>query len=259
MDNPFTKPIPQKEEEEEEKLPVHKESSPPAVKNEENFLLQEIGETLDLSETQKEQITQYMRKIEVGGVGLVSSPMVCKDEACPFKNKCPIKITGADMTNLVGRPCPVEGAIHRKTTSELAYSLGIDLTNEYTDAFDRRMIEDLATITILEKRALEEMSTDPEIGITSVGGFTPAGDPVDKIQLNPRILLLEKLGRLKTKIQQELLATRKSKVAALGRADDASKKAAEIMKRVQEVVSKNAERTRMNNEDIMDADFEVKK
>jgi len=257
MPNPFKNLLVEEVEPtyEESTLPEVRETLPPVQIEHNEFLLEEIGDKVHFNDNQLAQIKQYMKRIDMG-VGLVAAPMICKDEACPFKSKCPIKGTGADMTNLVGKACPVEGAIHRKTVDELARSLGMDLSNEYTDGFDKRMIDDLATITILEKRALEEMSNEPGIGITSACGFTPDGDPIEKLQLNPRVLLIEKLGRVKSKIQQELIATRRSKVAALGHSEDVSKKAADLMSRINSVIERHKREARVTNEDIIEAEFE---
>jgi len=107
---------------------------------------------------------------------------------------------------------------------------------------------------MLKQRALNEMAiTSPEIAEKFVGGYVD-DMPIEKVMLNPRVTLIEKLIKLELKIYSELLTTRKAKFQVAGRLDDLSKRQAELSEKMREVRARELAKAEANN-DIQDAEF----
>ena len=187
------------------------------------------------------------------GINICITPIICKD-SCPFQNLCPLFAMGEHPSS---KPCPVESAIMKKYRDQLAAGLGINMDDGNFDIFDMKLIDDLAMIQMLKRRALAELAEEPATAEKNIAGFlTVPGSPAEpffKTVSNPRIGTIQNLIKLETKLMTELLATRRSKFQAEGNASDPSIRAAELLRKMKEM--KAVER---NREEIVDADYEVK-
>ena len=236
--------------------PEPDEAQVPAVVQS-NYLVETLQEACDLTPEQVEGLNSYMVKARLG-MSLQIAPLICHD-GCPFVTKCPISMNKISLP--FGKPCPVEIAVMKQYRDELAVSLGID-ANAVASAFDRKLLDDLAFVHMIKMRlGIEMSSTDPEIAKEKVIGYSPQGDRVMGVVLNPRLGVLEKLMKLEKQIMTELMATRRAKFQATGNPDDASQVGATLLGRMEEAMQKKIDAAQTKNEkeihEIIDADYEV--
>ena len=264
MENPFgtvsgpvpgNKPIettePPKVEEPAEVLPSPMEESLPAIKQE-NQLLAEMELHRDLTPEQVEKLTIWTSRQDLG-MSVAQGPLMCR-EACPHGEVCPLF---TEKIHPVGKRCPVEGSLMLRWKQKWAISLGMDMNAGDNDAFDLKLLDDLAGISMLKQRALNEMAIEaPEIAEKFVGGYVD-DMPIEKVMLNPRITLIEKLIKLELKIYNELLATRKAKFQVAGRLDDLSKRHTELADKMRDVRQRELKKAEAAGE-VVDAEYEVK-
>jgi len=206
----------------------------------------------DLTPAQVEKLDIWHVKQDLG-MSIAQGPLVCRD-ACLHAEVCPLHQANIHP---VSKRCPVEGTLMLKWKQKWAESLGMDLDDSDNDAFDLKLLDDLAGISMLKNRAYNEMAiSSPDIAEKFVGGYVD-DMPIEKVMLNPRVTLIEKLIKLELKIYSELLTTRKAKFQVSGRLDDLSKRQAELADKMREVRAREIAKAEAAD-DIMDADFEVK-
>lgn len=219
--------------------------------NTDNYLVSKLSESVQLNPEQIEKLEVYS-SIAKQGFGLISGPMICSS-ACPYMAKCPIHLAGIPLPT--GKDCPVEWSLLKSSISSMARSLGIDLDGDNIDPFDAMLLNDLGVIILIEKRALEEMSSSPNTAPDMASGFDPSDNSIIyKPQMNPRVSLLEKLAKMKNRIMKELIATRKAKIDSAGKYRDASSIGAELLEKWREKAKK-----KVSDVTVVDAEFEVKK
>jgi hypothetical protein len=231
--------------EEERGLTVREDNLP--ANTDKSELVQELELYRDLNPAQIDKLEVWVARQDLG-MSVAQGPLVCR-EVCAHSEVCPLY---EDNLHPLGKRCPVEGSLMLRWKRRWAISLGMNLDKpEENDAFDLKLLDDLAAISMLKQRALNEMATQsPEIAETIVGGYVDDA-PIEKVVLNPRVQLIERLGKLELKIYNELLSTRKAKFQVAGRLDDLSRKQAELKKKMDEVREREREKA-------IDADFEVK-
>ena len=252
MPNPFgpdLRPKPDNTPEDQALVPV--EENPLAVQAP-NELVAELQLHRDLNPQQIEKLTVWVARQDLG-MAVAQGPLVCR-EGCGFKEICPLF---EDNIHPLGKRCPVEGSLMLRWKRKWATSLGMNLDKpDENDAFDLKLLDDLASISMLKQRALGEMATDaPEIAEKVIAGYVD-DQPMEKVILNPRVQLIERLGKLELKIYAELLSTRKAKFQVAGRIDDLSRRQAELKKKMEEVRAR--ELAKAEDAEVLDADYKVK-
>lgn len=215
-----------------------------------------IGETelyKDLTHEQKQALIEWTKRQDLG-MAVAQGPLICR-ENCAFKEVCPLY---EQNLHPLGKRCPIEGSLMLRWKNKWAASLGMDLNDpDANDAFDLKLLDDLASISMLKQRALNEMALEnPEIAEKVIAGYVE-DMPMEKVILNPRVQLIERFAKLELKIYNELLSTRKAKFQVAGRLDDLSKRQAELQKKMREAREKEMAKA-MSNGDVMEADYEVK-
>lgn len=236
----------------ENNLPAVREERLPAVR-EENELVNEVEIYRDLTPEQVDKLNAWVVRQDMG-LSIGSGPLICR-EGCPHQEVCPLY---QDNIHPLGKQCPVEASLIMRWKRRWAADIGIDLDDEVGGAFDLKLLDDLATISVLKRRAMIEMATEaPDIAETVVGGYVN-DQPIEKIYLNPRVQLIERLGKLELKMYNELLSTRKSKFQVAGRIDDLSKRQAEMAKKMREVREREEALAREQEAETIDAEFDVK-
>jgi len=238
-------------EEPEEALPRPAIDNLPALRQE-NQLIAEMELHRDLTPAQVEKLHIWTARQDLG-LSVAQGPLVCR-EACPHREVCPLF---EDNIHPIGKRCPVEGSLMLRWKNKWATSIGLNLDDPNNDAFDMKLLDDLAGISMLKQRALNEMATEsPEIAEKFIGGYVD-DMPIEKVMLNPRVQLIERLTKLELKMYSELLSTRKAKFQVAGRIDDLSKRQAELHEKMREVREREMAKAQANDE-IIDADYEVK-
>lgn len=253
-DNPFTNFVPQEPADrptgEPETGLARTEETLPAIPGAPNELVEEVLIHRDLNPLQIEKLTAWVDRQDLG-VSVASGPLVCR-EGCPHREVCPLY---QDNIHPLNKSCPIEASLMLRWKRKWAASLGMDLDEE-NDAFDMKMLDDLALISMLKRRAMVEMATaEPGIAEKIIAGYVDDA-PMEKVILNPRVQLIERLTKLELKAYGELLATRKSKFQVAGRIDDLSKRQAEMARKMREVREREEALAREQGE-LMDAEYEV--
>lgn len=255
MPNPFAEglvpPRPNREPEQEQVTETGlttREDLTPAVHGEFE-IIEEMGLYRDLNPEQIEKLKVWTARQDLG-LSVAQGPLVCR-EGCAHREMCPLF---QENIHPLGKRCPVESSLMIRWKRKWAQSLGMDLDRpDQNDAFDLKLLDDLASLSMLKARALNEMATEaPEIAEKIIAGYVDDA-PMEKVILNPRVQLIEKLGRLELKIYNELLSTRKAKFQVAGRIDDLSRRQAELKKKMDAIREREEAKV-----EIVDADFEVK-
>lgn len=224
----------------------------PLAERERNELVEETQIYRDLNPEQIEKLNVWVQRQDLG-LSVGSGPLICR-EGCSHKEVCPLY---ADNLHPLGKACPVEASLIIRWKRKWARSLNMNLDDpDDCDAFDMKLLDDLAMISMLKRRALNEMATEnPEIAEKIIAGYVD-DQPMEKVILNPRVQLIERFGKLEIKIYNELLATRNSKFKIAGRIDDLSRRQAEMAKKMREV--RERERQKAADNDVIDAEYEIK-
>jgi len=250
-DNPFALPgRPAREPRREPQLPAVRAET--ALVQPVNELVEEVLIHRDLNPEQIEKLTAWVERQDLG-LSVASGPLLCR-EGCPHRDVCPLY---KDNLHPLNKDCPIEASLMLRWKKKWARSLGMTLSDDENDAFDLKMLDDLASMSMLKRRAMVEMATEnPEIAEKVVGGYVD-DMPIEKVYLNPRVQLIERLAKLELKIYAELLATRKAKFQVAGRIDDLSKRQADMARKMREVREREADLA-AEQADTIDADFQVK-
>ena len=249
MTDPFANVLPpNRKEKPKNTLPARQEKNVPA-RQEQNEIVAETELYRDLNPHQIERLNIWMARQDLG-MSIGSGPLVCR-EGCAHREVCPLY---AENIHTLGKPCPVEASLMLHWKRKWAKSLGMDLDDpDANDAFDLKLLDDLAMISMLKRRALNEMATDsPEIAEKVIAGYVD-DQPMEKVILNPRVQLIERFGKLEIKIYNELLSTRKAKFQVAGRIDDLSRRQAELKRKMDEARQREEEKA-----ETIDAEFEIR-
>lgn len=174
-----------------------------------------------------------------------SLAMVCKGSNCPIYSLCPIKKSGIKVPE--GESCPVELSILDDAVNYYCDYLEIDTTTP-SGKVDLSLILEIARSELIEFRIDCRLALNPDPVRSQVKTVSVTGDTYEEEIPKAELDILERWSRMKIKIRQELLATRRAQVQAGAQLMDASKKSADLMERAQKAKEK-AEKQRREMEE----------
>ena len=185
-----------------------------------------------LTEVQKGNLARYTESVKFGFAPM-AGPMVCRDEQCPYFEKCPL------VRNKIDRPfggdCPVESYQIRQWTDQFSEAAGIN-PEDPSSAYDRMLVDQIVFQMTLEARAAMQLAMDPKIERRVISGYSPAGQPFYSNESSKAAEFYEKLVKTKLRLMRELLTTRKSKADAASKGyADPSKVAANLMEKAKKI------------------------
>jgi len=185
-----------------------------------------------LSEVQKSNIAKYEESVKYGFTP-VAGPMVCRDDKCPYFDKCPL------VRNKIERPmgedCPVEAFQIKQWTEQFSAAAAID-PDDPSSAYDRMLVDQIVFQMTLEARAAMQLALDPRIERKAISGYSPTGQPFYATENSKAADFYEKLIKTKLRLMRELLTTRKSKADAASKGyADPSKVAANLMEKANKI------------------------
>lgn len=191
-----------------------------------DFLSAEVRESLPV-ET-RNQLDAYSNSTKFGFAEQLG-PMICKDEQCPFAEKCPLRTAG--VVRPIGKDCPLEQAQIANWKYSLTNAATID-PNDPASAYDMIIVDQVVYQMLLEARAAMQLAMSPEIEREYVSGYNPMGMPFITRETSKAAEFYDKLVKTKLRLMRELLATRRSKAEAESKGyADPSKVAADLMQR----------------------------
>lgn len=177
-----------------------------------------------------------------------SVPIICKGRSCPYFQTC--WIPEADLQ--VGERCPIEiGAILERFDKYCA-QLNIVPEDEIVDA---GLVKDVVDIEIMMVRADGLLAKDGNLIEEVVAGISPKGQEYYKPEIHPAVELKEKLRKEKTRILNQLNATRKDNKDSGGMANDPSSVAARIIAKVRDLDKQGVIIDASPQEDSIDAEL----
>lgn len=167
---------------------------------------------------------------QVGSVhGMFSSvPIICRGRSCPYFHTCFIPLDELQP----GKRCPIEIATILERFDQYCRELNIDPEKEIVDA---GLVKEVVDLEIMMVRADGLLARDASVIEEVVGGMTQKGQKYYKPQIHTAVELKEKLRKEKTRILNQLNATRKDKKAELINNNDPSSVAAKIIQKVKEL------------------------
>lgn len=177
-----------------------------------------------------------------------SVPIICKGRSCPYFQTC--WIPEADLQ--VGERCPIEIGAILERFDKYCEQLKINPEEEIVDA---GLVKDVVDIEIMMVRADGLLAKDGNLIEEVVAGVTPKGQEYYKPEIHPAVELKEKLRKEKTRILNQLNATRKDKKGDGAVSNDPSSVAARIIAKVRELDKKGAIIDVTPQEEVVDAEF----
>jgi hypothetical protein len=185
-----------------------------------------------LTEVQKNNIAKYEESVKYGFTPM-AGPMVCRDDKCPYFDKCPLVRNSIDRP--MGEDCPVEAFQIKQWTEQFSAAAAID-PDDPSSAYDRMLVDQIVFQMTLEARAAMQLALDPRIERKAVSGYSPTGQPFYATENSKAAEFYEKLVKTKLRIMRELLTTRKSKADAASKGyADPSKVAAHLMEKAKKI------------------------
>lgn len=177
-----------------------------------------------------------------------SVPIICKGQACPYFQTC--WIPEADLQ--VGGRCPIEiGAILERFDT-YCDQLKIVPEDEIVDA---GLVKEVVDIEIMMVRADGLLAKDGNLIEEVVAGISPKGQEYYRPEVHPAVELKEKLRKEKTRILNQLNATRKDKKSDGIIANDPSSVAARIIAKVRDLDKKGKIIDASQDQEIVEAEF----
>lgn len=161
-----------------------------------------------------------------------SVPIICKGRACPYFQTC--WIPEGDLQ--VGERCPIEIAAIVERFDTYCEKLGVP----EDDIVDSGLVKEVVDIEIMMLRADSLLATNGNFIEEVVAGITPKGQEILRPELHQAVEFKEKLRREKTRILNQLNATRKDKKTDLLAGNDPSSVAAKIMAKVKRMQEQGA-------------------
>lgn len=167
------------------------------------------GQELKITEAALKTLSQFARRMVDGYQAAV--PMICLSDKCPYYNLCPL--VKAELEPPLLKPCPVETHLFDDWKKQKMKELDVSSDDEMM-AIDRSQINELAELEILQLRANWEMALDPMTVREKCIGVDEDGNPIMQEVENPRINVISKLGREKSRLLDDLVATRRARIKA---------------------------------------------
>lgn len=155
-------------------------------------------------------------------------PMVCRGTACPYFETC--WIPEEDLQ--VGDRCPIEIAAILERFDGYCEELNVDPEREMIDA---SLVKDVVDIDVMMVRADGYLAKDAALIKDVVAGISPKGQEYYKPEIHQAVELKEKLRKERTRILNQLNATRKDKKMEQIVANDPSSVAARIMAKAKDL------------------------
>jgi hypothetical protein len=243
-----------------------------ALKEAIKFMPKPLAETISKMEMPKERMDSIVDSLERVANGIWSVfPMMCSGDKCCYGTRC-----GFAKENMapIGSDCPLESYLIAKWMGDYVISLSIN-----TD--DKVQMDQIGTIVmsdimIMRIRNFMSRKVDGHIDESAVG-VDSNGNVILKRDVAKEILIEEKYQKMKSKIQEELLATKESR-AKYDVVDekDASVNAAKLRYRAQELKKKAVDKsdklvrraeflesavrtvgTMINNDDTLESEFDT--
>ena len=160
-----------------------------------------------------------------------SVPIICKGRACPYFQTC--WIPESDLQ--VGERCPIEIATILERFEKYCEELNIDPEGEIVDA---GLVKEIVDLEIMMVRADGLLARDGNLIEQVVAGVTPKGQAYHRPEIHMAVELKERLRKEKTRILNQLNATRKDKKSDGTGGNDPSSVAARIIAKVRELEKK---------------------
>lgn len=160
-----------------------------------------------------------------------SVPIICKGHACPYFQTC--WIPEADLQ--VGERCPIEIGAILERFDRYCDELRINPQEEMVDA---GLVKEVVDIEIMMVRADGLLAKDGNLIEEVVAGVSPKGQEYYRPEIHLAVELKERLRKEKTRILNQLNATRKDKKGEGDIANDPSSVAAKIIAKVRDLERK---------------------
>lgn len=173
-------------------------------------------------------ITGFLKRNSRGFVGAL--PLICKGEACPFLSACPLYEAKKELP--IGARCPVESTLVQLWVNKHLEALGIDDYDSPEYSFDMDILYELAAHELIRWRLAGHLSEEGSLIEEVHVGDTDSGEPLFEKVINPILDELQKHTKIALRLKEALLATRQAKSSAGKVSSDPTKKAAELMKRI---------------------------
>ena len=144
-------------------------------------------------------------------------PIVCKGDGCPYRGSCKLCEFGLDP---VGEPCVIETTMIEQKLANYTQEFDLE-SGSYTDW---TMVKELINAEVMIERCLALMSQEGS-GITEefIGTSESTGIDYFRKEISKAQELYERNFRLKEKILETMMATRKAKSKLKGNDDNAEK------------------------------------
>jgi len=218
-----------------------------AVKDMVHYLPEDIRSAILKHEFTRGTLSDMERAQQHVGSGIWSVfPMVCTGSECPYRGRCPLEI---GQVPPLGYDCPLESYLIDKWMVEYMKSL-----NVYSE--NKAELDQVGTIVMCDlilMRIRNFMSRRPDGHIDeSAIGIDNNGNVILKREISKEILIEEKYAKIKSKLLEELLATRESRAKYdVVDDNDPSVKAAKLRMRAQEVKSTLQARAEVKSEKLL--------
>ena len=188
-------------------------AKPQPYSNALEYRLSEVG--IELDEGQKNSLSQYSSNMAAAAHASVI--MVCKGEACSVHQSCPLAQCGIKLP--VDQKCPVEASIMDDVLQRFCEGLEVN-PDTPAGAMDLMQIWEIARHEVLEFRANGYLAKNPDIVVQEIKNVGIDGTHIYNSKVSEAIMFMESTFKAKSKIRQELLATRKSQMEAGKRVDE---------------------------------------
>ncbi len=232
---------------EDKEQPVNKDLPVAPIVTNNLLAVAAIDSGVTISQEQLSFLDTFMANVMHGHQS--SLPMVCKAEQCPFIGLCPLK--QAKIKLPIGKQCTVEKAVMAQWVQVTLNALNIDPNNP-ENAVDISMVFELAGLEMLRYRAAWHLSTSPNLVEERIVGYSPQGDPIYAEQPKAALIVLEKYGKLVSKLRDQLLATRRAQAQVGKLSNDLSMRGAELLSKARELAEK-----RRQNSNTVEAEFTI--
>lgn len=153
--------------------------------------------------------------------------------------------------NIVTHNCPVEKAVMAQWVQVTLTALNID-PKEVENAVDVSMVFELAGLEMLRYRAAWDLSKNPSLVEERIVGYSPQGEPIYGEQPKAALIVLEKYGKLVSKLRDQLLATRRAQAQVGKLSNDLSMRGAELLDKARELARK-----RKMQQDTVEVEFKI--
>lgn len=184
---------------------------------------------IELTEENLDFLTSFSKKMKDGYQAAI--PMICMSNSCPYHKHCPLLRQGLPVPHL--KECPVETHLFNSWVSSRCKELDIDIESDEFGV-DRSQVREYAELEIIQYRAALEMAEDPLTVSEKTIGMDDEGKPIKVDVENPRISIINKLNASKGRILNDLVATRKSRLAAGDKPKDAATAMSEFASKAKE-------------------------